>query len=302
MSVNATEIYAEIQSRFEAALKAGTVPWQRPWVGELSAPRNLQSGKPYRGINSLLLGLSGYDDPRWTTFAAAKKMGGKVRKGEHSTLVTLWKRIKIKDAAAPNGEKTIAILRYFRVFNVAQADWPEGAIPALKETQRPDDWNAIQAAEDTLQSFLDSEGAPTLSYGGSSAYYDPTNHRIKLPVAGDFHTAEGFYATAFHESAHSTGPMLGREFGRFGDAKYGREELVAEMAQAFVLATISVEIDYDNSAAYIKGWMRAIQDDDKLIVKAAGQAQKAADRILGTYFTEPLDSTATVVAEPSTAV
>ena len=40
--------------------------------------------------------------------------------------------------------------------------------------------------------------------------------------------------------------------------------------------------DIEQSAAYIAGWLEALRSDKKLIVIAAGRAQKAADWILGT--------------------
>lgn len=290
-SMNTDEIYAEVNKRILDALTQaiatgkGGAPWSRPWVGAGSAPRNLQSGKTYRGINSLLLAFSDYSDPRWTTFAAAKKMGGKVRKGEKSTLVTLWKRIKRTDA---NGDESVfPILRYFRVFNVAQCDWPEGVLPALKEAEHPEGWDGNTEAEKVLRDYLASENAPTLSYGGSVAAYEPTRHHVRLPVAGDFWTAAGFYGTAFHESVHSTGhqTMLKRELsGRFGSSEYAQEELVAEIGAALVCATIGVDGGFDNSIAYLKHWSARIAADPKLIIRAAGKAQKAADRILGVTF------------------
>lgn len=303
MSITSQEIYEEIAAKFDAALAAGTVPWQKPWVGELSAPRNLQSGKRYRGINALLLGFSGYSDPRWTTFNAAKKMGGKVVKGEKSTLVTLWKRIKTKDDAGD--DKVIPILRYFRVFNVEQVEWPEGAIQPLKEQEQPEGWDGNAEAENVLQDYLSRALGLGLSYGGSSAYYEPARHRIKLPVPGDFWNAAGFYGVAFHEAGHSTGhkTLLNRELsGAFGSEKYAREELCAEMASAFVCATIGIDGEFDNSAAYIANWRQRIKDDPKLLVKAAGAAQKASDLILGQVveYPEPeaaveLDKTAAIV-------
>ena len=35
-----------------------------------------------------------------------------------------------------------------------------------------------------------------------------------------------------------------------------------------------------NSAAYLQGWLRALRDDKRLLVAAAGKAQRAADWIL----------------------
>lgn len=40
----------------------------------------------------------------------------------------------------------------------------------------------------------------------------------------------------------------------------------------------------ENSAAYVGSWLRKLKDDKKLVVQAAGQAQKAADHILGVTF------------------
>lgn len=47
-----------------------------------------------------------------------------------------------------------------------------------------------------------------------------------------------------------------------------------------------MERTIDNSAAYIQHWLEQLQNDRKLIVQAAAQAQKAADFILGTKYTE----------------
>lgn len=40
----------------------------------------------------------------------------------------------------------------------------------------------------------------------------------------------------------------------------------------------------ENSAAYLQGWLRALKNDKTFILKAAGQAQKAADYILGAVY------------------
>ena len=37
----------------------------------------------------------------------------------------------------------------------------------------------------------------------------------------------------------------------------------------------------DDSASYIQGWLRKLQDDTKLLVHATAQTQRAADGILG---------------------
>jgi antirestriction protein ArdC len=43
----------------------------------------------------------------------------------------------------------------------------------------------------------------------------------------------------------------------------------------------------DNSASYIKHWLAKLRGDNKLVIQAAGLAQKASDFILGVTFDSP---------------
>lgn len=90
------DVYQAVTDEIVKALESGTVPWRKPWrtVGG-DVPRNLISGKPYRGVNQLLLSLSDYASPYWLTFKQAQAKGGKVRKGERSTLVVFWKMLPV---------------------------------------------------------------------------------------------------------------------------------------------------------------------------------------------------------------
>lgn len=80
------DVYTIVTERIEAALEAGTIPWKKPWAAEGGMPRNLASGKLYRGLNLLLLSLGQpYRSPWWLTFRQAEDLGGYVRKDEHSS-------------------------------------------------------------------------------------------------------------------------------------------------------------------------------------------------------------------------
>jgi antirestriction protein ArdC len=70
-----------------------------------------------------------------------------------------------------------------------------------------------------------------------------------------------------------------------GEARkvYAEEELVAEMSASFLNAHAGIiEEEIQNSAAYLQGWIAALKSKDAKgwIIKAAGEAQKAADFIL----------------------
>lgn len=110
---------------------------------------------------------------------------------------------------------------------------------------------------------------------------------IKMPDKHMFNTPEEYYCTCFHELSHSTGheKRLSRksltEVSGFGSHEYSKEELIAEFSSAFLCAFAGIEQKtLENSAAYIKSWLKVLKDDKKMLVMAAAQGQKAADYIL----------------------
>ena len=102
------------------------VPWRSPILGRTSAghPKNLTSGKPYRGVNVFMLAFTayakGYGSSYWMTFNQAKERGGNVRKGEKSSMVVFWKQYETTDKQTGDPAK-IPVLRYYNVFNARAA-------------------------------------------------------------------------------------------------------------------------------------------------------------------------------------
>ena len=119
--------YSEITNAVIAALEAGTAPWRKPWTegkGGIGprTPHNAVTGLRYRGINTLLLGMSPVafvsGDPRWCTYKQAEAKGWHVRKGEKGTMAVFFKRIEVRDVLNPDGDsKFIPMLKTFTVFN-----------------------------------------------------------------------------------------------------------------------------------------------------------------------------------------
>src|ERR1700721_4885773 len=133
------------------------------------------------------------------------------------------------------------------------------------------------------------------------AYYRPSTDSVHMPARSRFVDAPHYYSTLFHELVHSTGheSRLNRTFGdRFGDELYSKEELVAEMGAAFLsaIAGIANEQPDRNTTAYILNWISKLEEDNRLIVHAAANAQKAVDSILGSTFEEAADHPATTTA------
>jgi antirestriction protein ArdC len=70
--------------------------------------------------------------------------------------------------------------------------------------------------------------------------------------------------------------------GRFNDRKaYAFEELVAEIGNCMLCAQIGVEPEFDQSAAYVEGWLEVMKEESRAIFRAASEAQKAVDYIGG---------------------
>ena len=107
-----------------------------------------------------------------------------------------------------------------------------------------------------------------------------------MPVIDAFRDAESFYATLAHESAHWTKhpSRLDRSFGRKagGDEGYAQEELVAELASAFLCADLGLTPEVrDDHASYIANWLTVLKNDKRAIFTAAAHAQKAVDYLHG---------------------
>jgi antirestriction protein ArdC len=285
-----------------AAMERGTIPWRTPWkMGANGGPRNLSTGNAYRGINVWMLLLAGYTSPYWVTYKQAAALGGQVRKGEKATAAMLWKPFQkrlrtaadIAEAVA-NGDRIktdergkyvdLLTLRTFAVFNVEQVDGL--SVPQIEEIGEAT-WTPEEAAEAIVSGY---EDGPSLGEGGESAHYIPARDHVQMPDRGRFDNPGDWYATAFHELAHSTGhadrlnrPDLVDPAATFGSKKYAREELTAEMAAAMLCSVAGIDTAplTERHAAYVEHWRDRIGQDPRLVVIAAGRAQKAADRILG---------------------
>jgi antirestriction protein ArdC len=282
------DVYSIVTEKIINLLESGVVPWRRPWTST-GLPRNLVSKKPYRGVNFFLLSASKYVSPFWLTIRQANELGGHVRKGEESTVVVFWKVDDAKQSTEDDKEETDGktrrrfLLRYYRVFNLEQCELPQTVLDKLPKTEAHE-YNPIEAAERII---ADMPNRPEIQYTGSKAFYSSLTDRITLPPRELFTSAEEFYATALHETVHSSGSekRLAREgiceAAPFGSRVYSKEELVAEFGAAYLCteAGISNEVIH-NQAGYVAGWLKKLRDDRKLLIHAAAQAQRVADYIL----------------------
>lgn len=289
------DIYREVTDRILAELDQGAIPWVKPWSATPGAntPCNAVTGRPYSGVNVMLLWAAreaGYRTPRFLTYKQATELGGHVKKGEHGWHVVFVKRLIVKDKDAQPGDdadtRTIPMMRDYTVFNIDQCEGLPDRImnPPVKAPRNHD------TRDEWADAFLTASGAD-IREGAGEAYFAPGADFISMPAFAAFKDADNFYATMFHELGHWTGhkSRIDRQFGkRFGDKSYAAEELVAELTSAFLCAEFDIDGEVRH-AGYIDHWRQLLRDDSRAFFTAASNAQAAADYLRGLALAEPAE-------------
>ena len=271
-------VYEIITAQIIAQLEKGVVPWRQPWRNGL--PKNLVSGKVYRGINLFLLSM--VNDEYFVTRKQAERLGGRIRcKGFP---VVFWKILERENLKSGEIER-IPLLRYYKVYPVSGVDGLD--VPATNAVHVA----PIDAAEEIVRNM---PNPPAIRYGGRGACYFPSRDEVQMPEMKNFTDSDEFYSTLFHELAHSTGHQIRLDRDgvtknwSFGSNEYSEEELIAEMSASFLCGFAGIgQRTMQNSAAYLDGWLKKLQADPKYIVKVGSKAQRAADHILGHYNEDP---------------
>jgi antirestriction protein ArdC len=278
-------VYELVTSRIIERLEEGVIPWRKCWMS--SPAKSLTTGKEYRGINSILLGMGEFSSRYWTTFKQARKLGGHVKKGEKATPVVFWHwrtpeemaKLQAHGKAAAPAPCYPFVAFVFNLDQTEEIERPGDDVPTAK----------IYPLEEAQKIVDGMPNRPEIRHGASlNPCYKPAIDVIEMPNMGQFEDGEGYFAALLHEAVHSTGhkSRLNRFEKREGESReerYGFEELVAELGAAFLSATCSLDNSsrLDDASAYLAGWLKALRDDRKLLLQAASAAQKAADYILG---------------------
>jgi antirestriction protein ArdC len=277
--MNNIDLYNKITSQITELMQQHGSDWTRPWTSTAGGPSNVLTGNHYKGINTLLLNLQandkGYRRPYWATFKQWRMKGGKVRKGQQGTLCVFYKPIATDQPG--EGYKTFSIMKHFFLFNADQVEGVE--FPELEEPV------AIEGRIHAVDDLINSTGA-IIHETGSRAFYSPSKDHIHIPPLSAFTTPEMFYSTLLHELSHWSGhsTRLDRNEGmkgRFGSSAYAMEELVAELASAFL--SIQLKVSHEprkDHAQYLNSWIKVLDQDPKAFSSAASKAQCVTDFLL----------------------
>jgi len=82
-------ITQKIITAIENGLAAQVMPWH-----SVRIPTNAQSGKPYQGVNTIILWAEsidkGYTSPKWASFITWNGLKRKIKKGAKGARISYW--------------------------------------------------------------------------------------------------------------------------------------------------------------------------------------------------------------------
>lgn len=296
------------------------LPWQKPWSIKSILATNFKTKTKYKGANLFLLNLIaptffGKHGPYWLTFKQVKDLGGHVKAGSsafpviyysiyYSISVPTRKTITEEQYKAMSDEqkkKSGAIelftINYYNVFPQEDIEGIDFPVMATRRTEAKE----IETAKAIVDGM---PRRPAIDHHNKGeAFYRPSEDNIMVPPLDFFRNDQEYYSTLFHELVHSTGHES--RLDRFEANKkvalgkaYAFEELIAEMGASYLNAESGIlYFTLKNSAAYLKGWQKDLEnimaDDNKFFLKASAKAAQAADFILDRSAKEETVTTPT---------
>ncbi len=250
------------------------------------SPINI-TGRFYHGINIMLLFNSEHKSRIWGTFNQIIKHGGKIKKGQKSSIVGFWSKYQPKPTKEDKKPDERWYLKVYRVFNVDQCEFIEGNeyLENLQGKLNEDPISALP--NEVISDYLSREDITlqTTKEPQLPPFYSPSKDLVNISERSMYKNNDEYYMTLFHELTHSTGhpKRLNRfEVGssKFGSEDYSLEELVAEIGANFLSAETGLNPDFLNSVGYIKHWIPSLKEHPRWIVSAASKAEKAVAFIM----------------------
>jgi antirestriction protein ArdC len=305
------DVKSQIAQTLIEAMKNNNTPWQKPWKAVPTRPINATTHNAYKGINFLMLALSGRADPRWMTYQQAQDKGWHVKRGERGTMVVKVVDLSYLDEKAatqapqessPDQEqRSRYVLKRYFVFNAEQIE----GVPALEQSA------TVEAQPNRAQDIIDALKEKTglsLVHQGDRACYVPSRDQILMPAKKAFFSEYDYWATLLHECAHSTlhEKRLNRVEAiskKWGDEAYSLEELRAEITSAILASETGIAITANqshlqNHAAYLSSWIKCCEKDPMVIFSAAKDAELMAGYLLGLEATRKQEAALAVAMEP----
>lgn len=280
----------QISDKMIAAIKDGKSIFEKPMnadgTSQFVQPFNASTGKKYTGPAALILLMQDKEDPRWMTSNQASFNKTHVLKGSKGTLINFFTN-NVTRPVMENGEQV-----------KKENGFPKTERVTLDKPQLVDAWlfNGSQLNEmpeyqpepqllspiERAQNILDASAAK-IEDAGLLTDYDRKKDTLMLPPRENFDPQELYYATALHELLHWTAheSRLNRPEDQPGSDTLIREELRANLASVMISAELNLPYDVSDHVGYLNAFAQLMKEDPKELFKAASDAQKMADFVMG---------------------
>lgn len=318
-----------IDSFLKRVSEEGQLPWQNPHTFGVSI--NWVTQKMYRGINRIILPngeymtknqINKYNEEHGTSYRFVK--------GIKWYPVVFFKnnsvRVKQEDIEKPleDGEsyidskgnkiyklggsyyRDVLISRYSLVADIRYFQDENGN--TLPRRIKDDGTGVLQISKDNperiIKNYIETSGVKYEEVDDGESYYLPSEDLVHVNPRYNWQDAK--YSVTFHELAHSTGheKRLKRDGitlgGKFGGARYSKEECIAEIATALLCQESGISdfvtsgtLKETNSIAYVQSWAKSIKDFGSKFISICKQAEQAYLYILGEDVQNQLSSNST---------
>ena len=144
-------------------------------------------------------------------------------------------------------------------------------------------------AEQVLNTYYAHERITFIEKEQDKSYYSPSADMILLPLKKQFKSTSAYYATKCHETIHSTGeytrcnrPTFSEYTTfRFGDVRYSKEEIIAELGACFLLSELGIDTSFaeHNTVAYLRSWLTKLNKNPNWIFRMSEPAADAVEYI-----------------------
>jgi len=259
MSNNFKPLSEQVAKKLIAQFEEGTSVFQQ---GDkpLQMPFNPTTDKNYRGAAALVLLMNNRADPRWMSMENANFKKWPVNKGEKGTLISFYKTSEmkpmmkdgqavLKDNGKPQMEKVkLAEPELTTVFlwNGEQLDKIPGYEP------KPQERSPVERARLILEN----------------------SQLVNLPHEHDIPHEESYYSAILKDVA-------GLKIEEKSSGSGVKDALISNIASLFISAELNLPYDLGDHVGYTASWSQLMKEQPAELFKAANDAQKIVDNILG---------------------
>lgn len=268
-------------AKMATELKTGLSILQRPDNNPNAAmPFNIETGNRYPGASALVLLMQKKDDPRWASFQQANRNHTAVNKNATGTWITFKTQYEYQPAMK-DGEPVLkenGKPRYDRV----RLDEPKDVEVKLfngeqlrklpKWEKEPQELSVIDRAEAIL-----ANSGVNIEHGGDEMLYHKESDTILLPDPEQFASQEQYLAEALHQLLHRE---LENQPER-GENSMIKDELRANIASLFLAKETGLPFELNYHDGYANSWAQLLKDEPAELFKAAEDAQRLVDKVLG---------------------